>query len=402
MLLRLVLTLLLCLLSGAAQAARHDAPAKSAEAARPAEPVLPPPQAVPAQPIPATQYFPVLPFESPPDALPQAVPVAASIALDQRHPGVKRAIVVIHDAGRDADTALGTLVTLGGAANASTAILAPQFLLPSDLAGVASRLPDKGRGFASWAMPADGLAPWARGDDSVPTAGHQPVSSFTVIDLLLMYLADRNRFPDLQAITVAGAGAGAAFVQRYAALGLGAAALSGSGQNGPALRFVLADPTSYLYLTANRPRLVKTDKKAHGDAAGFALPDAAACPAYDSYPYGLQNLNNYARRRGVMTAKTDYPARTVLTLTAKAADPLPDASCAAQAQGADGAARAAYYRDDLQALYGDNAGQGQFFTQTAGDNSPAALYGSPCGMIFLFGTEGGSQSCAPVSGGPKY
>jgi hypothetical protein len=331
--------------------------------------------------VPATAYFPVLPFDAPADAEPQLVPLAANHPLEGIHAGLTRAIVVVHDESRDANAALAVISALAGSQNAATIILAPQFLLPSDIVRFADYLPDRGRGFAAWQV-----LGWSSGDDSMPVPSTKSVSSFTVMDLLLMYLSDRNAFPDLKEIVIAGFGAGANFIQRYAAF---SAAYGAVSRQNIGLRYVLASPSSYLYLTASRPL---------GGKNGFGLPDASACPSVNDYPYGLEKLNAYGRRAGANAAKEDYATRSITYLSAEGKNPntFLDTTCAALMQGADSASRAENYRLYLHTLYGDVAERTQIFAKTReGANDAVTLFGSACGMSALFG----DGLCPPSEGG---
>jgi hypothetical protein len=317
----------------------------------------------------------VLPFDAAPDALPQLMPLAANQALDADHKGVTRAIVFIHDETRDAPAALAMMSTLAGNQNASTIILAPQFLLPSDIVRFSDTLPEKGHGFAAWQV-----LSWAWGDDSMPIPSRKSVSSFTAVDLLLMYLSDRDTFPDLRTIVVVGFGVGANFVQRYAAF---TTAFDAVSKQNVELHFVVADATSYFYQTPLRPLGSK----------GFGLPDKGACPNVNSYPYGLEQINPYARRVGVNAAKVGYGTRFITYLNggAKAPD---ENTCAALAQGKNSAMRADNYRLYLRTIYGDVADLTQTFAKIQEANDAVSLFGSACGMTALFG--GGS--CPQAAG----
>ncbi|MDR3425727.1 MAG: hypothetical protein P4M13_11770 [Alphaproteobacteria bacterium] len=319
--------------------------------------------------VPATAYFPVLPFDAPDGVLPQWIPLAVNHPLNESHAGILRAIIVIHDETRDANAALATLAALAGNMNAAVMIVAPQFLLPSDVVGFADHLPDKGHDFAAWQ-----ISGWAAGDDSMPVPARPSVSSFTAIDLLLMYLSDRSIFPDLREIVVAGFGAGANFTQRYAALSRAADKVA---QQNIDLRFVVAAASSYLYQTPVRPL---------GGRKGFGRPNAAACPDYDAYPFGLQKLNTYARRVGSNAVKTDYALRFITYLNAGAENATAETVCAVALQGKNRAERADSYRLYLQSLYGDVAAKTQTFSIAKdAKNSPTSLFGSTCGMAVLFG-----------------
>jgi hypothetical protein len=319
--------------------------------------------------VPATAYFPVLPLDAPDKTEPQLVPLAINRSLDQAHPEVRRAVVVIHDETRDANTAMATMLALAGAQNASTIVLAPQFLLPSDIARFADYLPERGRGLAAWQV-----LGWSAGDDSMPGPSRKGVSSFTVVDLLLMYVTDKKIFPNVKEIVVAGFGAGANFVQRYAVFSLASDAVA---KQNISLRFVVADATSYLYMTKIRPM---------GGKNGFSIPDPASCANVNAYPFGLEKLNPYARRMGVNAAKMNYPMQYITYIYGQGADPVPDSTCPALAQGSNGYARAENYKLYIRTLYGDVAAKTQVFAKMEeGPNDPVSLYGSSCGMAALFG-----------------
>ena len=110
-------------------------------------------------------------------------------------------------------------------------------------------------------------ASWEEGEDSVRAAGRPaPVSSFQVLDDLLRSLDDRQRLPALAGIVLAGHSGGAQLVQRYAVLNNVDGPLR---RDGLALRYVIANPSSYLYLTNERPR---------PDGKGYAPYERGICP----------------------------------------------------------------------------------------------------------------------------
>jgi len=325
-----------------------------------------------AAPPAAATFFPILPLDAGADAEPSFLPVASNHPLDGDHAGMTRAVIVIHDFSRDAGKALTTLTALAGAENGRTMILAPQFLLESDITRFADNLPDKGRAFARWT-----IAGWGMGDNSLSQLAHKGISSFTVLDLLLLYLGDRASFPDLKEVLVIGHGEGADFTQRYAAVGQAPDLLK--DQNLP-VGFIVADASSYLYITPVRPR---------GARQGFSPPDAAACKDYNAWPYGLDALNDYAKHAGVNAIKTRFASRQIAYLVGADSfknDPAPDTACAATFQGKDRPARAINYVGYIGLLYGEDAGKQQNLTVIPNTSYDAAgLYGSKCGMTLLFG-----------------
>ncbi|CAO1612500.1 unnamed protein product [Jaminaea pallidilutea] len=107
---------------------------------------------------------------------------------------------------------------------------------------------------------------WTGGDGSVHP-DNSNISAFTVLDTLLDHFSDRTAYPNVQRITFLAHGGGAQVIQRYAVLGKEAAA------DGPAVRYVVGDPSSMLYFTRDRP--VHTDTK--------------SCPGFNDFRYGLEN-----------------------------------------------------------------------------------------------------------------
>ncbi len=325
-------------------------------------------RAAQAETAPATLFFPILPIETTTDARPQFIPLATNISADEIQYGVERAIIVIHDESRDAPGVFSLMTTLAGAQNSSTAILAPQFLLPTDLMRFVDYLPDKGKDFASWP-----IVGWTSGDDTTQTPGKKGISSFTAIDMLLMYLSDRTIFPDLRTVVIAGYGAGGNFVQRYASFSKAHDLVTKALID---VRYLVAGAKSFLYQTPARA----TGKRS------FGLPDKAKCPEYNAYPFGMEKLNNYARRQGMNAAKIDYGTRDITYINASASGAPLDTECSTIAQGATSAVRAEIYQRYLKLIYGDLSEQTQKFIQISGPSYDAvALYGSPCGMAVLFG-----------------
>jgi pimeloyl-ACP methyl ester carboxylesterase len=93
------------------------------------------------------------------------------------------------------------------------------------------------------------LRGWIGGGAAV---GPAPIGSFEALDAMLAMLADRKRFPALTRVVVAGHSGGGQVVQRYAVVGEGPAALAAVGVD---VRYVVANPSSYLYFDASRRQL---------------------------------------------------------------------------------------------------------------------------------------------------
>lgn len=238
----------------------------------------------------------------------------ANARLDTRLP-VQHAVIVLHGVHRDADHYYRSGLTLLGNAGLTqddTLLLAPRFFSEDD--------PQKTPTPPLWVK-----SQWLQGQESV--AGRSGISAFAVLDDLLAYLADRHRFPHLQDITLIGHSAGGQLLQRYTLLGTGDQALRALGIH---VRYIVASPSTYLYLDANRPL-----------GEGFAPLPAAQCADYDRYRYGLPGAPDYfvTQHLDARQVLGRYAARDVTYLVGERDrhphSQIMDRSCAAQAQGSD-------------------------------------------------------------------
>lgn len=121
--------------------------------------------------------------------------------------------------------------------------MAPQFLADVDLKGRKEPWP----GTLFW--DAEG---WKGGERAL---GSARLSSFTAMDRLLEQLTGPERLPGDRkpAVVIFGNSAGGQYVNRYAAVGRGPALLAGHGID---VRFVISNPSTYLYFTKDRPEKV--------------------------------------------------------------------------------------------------------------------------------------------------
>jgi hypothetical protein len=257
------------------------------------------------------------------------VPIATDPDWHDPLPGVTRALVMIHGWPRR-DLVAGTrAVAAAGPAASGTIVVTPQF--PAQVDIDAHGL---GPGTLRW-----GVDAWPQG---LPARAPSPTSSFAVVDEILARLADRRRFPDLRVVVLAGHSAGGQFVQRYAMVGQGEAALRRAGIH---LRYVVANPSTYLLVGALRRD-----------------GDDASCRAVGRWKYGLEGAPAYvARPIDADALLQDYLRRDIVYLLG-AADTDPDGdgldrSCAAEAQGPTRLARGLAFVARLQSLFPDTPQQ---------------------------------------------
>ena len=292
-------------------------------------------------------------------------------SLNQRHADVTRAIIVIHGALRNAEgsfTSMQQAMALAGEAGRQALILAPQFLSEVDAVRYPVPLDVPVWSVDGWK---DGSLSEIRRDDSTD----RRVSSFAVLDALLQMLSDRQHWPALDLVVLAGHSAGGQFVQRYAVAGHAPTMLSHHGIH---TRFVVANPSSYLYFDARRPT-----------EHGFAPFPQTRCRGFDHYKYGLEAPNAYVAAQTPQALMSHYARQQVIyllgTLDADAAHPFLDRSCAAEAQGPTRLARGQAYYRYLSVVLGHEVVQRQHRVLVEGvGHDHQGMFQSPCGVAWLF------------------
>jgi pimeloyl-ACP methyl ester carboxylesterase len=287
-------------------------------------------------------------------------------------PGVTRAVIVIHGRLRNADVYRASAekaLEAAGEAGQAAILVVPQFLAEVDAR--AHHLPAE---TLRW-----GTTGWEGGGDA---RGPAPISAFAGLDAILARLADRMLFPDLTTIVVAGHSGGGQVVQRYAILGKGETVPITAGI---AVRYVVANPSSYAYFSPDRP-------DGEGGFASFA--GTAACPKFDRWKYGMADLPSYAGTATPAALEQAYLGREVTYLLGTADTdpnhPALDKSCMAEAQGPYRLARGEAYVQYLRGRHRDGFRQKLLLVQGVGHDGDRMLT-SACGLAALFDRPG----CAP-------
>ena len=237
---------------------------------------------------------------------------------------VRRAMIIVHGATRNADHyfATGVAAAVLAGAQPDAIVISPRFAVNN---GRTSKDP-LSEGEISW----ESKTGWAGGGEA---QGQPDLSTYDAMDALLRALANRQNFPNLALIVVSGHSAGGQFTSRYAALNQVHEAL------GVPVRYVVANPSTMLYLDELRP--------ARDGQGGFRpYADRENCTTFDDYKFGLQKRTGYAARLTAEKIRAQMAARPV-TYLAGELDTLPiagfDSSCPAMAQGPDRFSRAKSY-----------------------------------------------------------
>jgi hypothetical protein len=295
-----------------------------------------------------------------------AIPIYVSRDWSAPQPGVTRAIVMIHGLSRRGLGDAGDAAQRAGAAARDAILVVPQFLIQNDID--AHQLPFNVLRFG----PDDWKAGYA-------ALGPAPISSYDVIDAIFLRLADRRLFPNLQTVVLAGHSAGGQFVQRYAAVGQGQGPLLALGIH---LRYVVSNPSSYVYFSADRPPA----------ADGSSAIAAQSCPRLNEWPYGFdERLPGYVTQPiDVNALERDYAARDIVYLLGTADTdpdhPELDRSCAGEAEGPTRFARGLAF---VWSLLGRHPTMQQRLLEAPGiGHDGDQMFSSACGLTALFDTPG--------------
>lgn len=291
------------------------------------------------------------------------IPVWRSHPLKRRNPRIVRLVVVIHGTMRNADAYFSFAIAAAHKAKAlaSSLIVAPRFEIAADNGRKKNRL--------YWRRNAH----WKIGNLSA--RDREPrMSSFTVLDRILLRIVGSGRFPHLRRIVVTGHSAGGQFVQRYA---VGSQTPSRLERDGLRIRFVPANPGSYVYLSPHRP--------VQGAPNRFAVPNQPSCADYDHYKYGLKRRNQYMGRLTAEDLRTQYARRDVVYFVG-ARDRRAmqfDRSCRGMLQGKSRIARGEAYARYIDFLLPDH--RHRFVRQPGIGHSAAKMFASETGRTLLFG-----------------
>jgi pimeloyl-ACP methyl ester carboxylesterase len=241
----------------------------------------------------------------------------AAADLSRPQPAVTRALIIFHGKLRNADTynqsGLDAIKNAGDAGK-GTLLITPQFLGQIDID--AFHLPPS---VLRWAPEA-----WMGGEDAI----NAPISSFAAIDAILSRLADRTIFPNLKTVVIAGHSGGGQVVQRYAVVGRGGDALMSRGVH---VRYVIANPSSYVYFSPERPVLTPASEFT------FAAPAKSCFGKYDHWKYGVNGPPPYVGDESFTKMEQRYLRRDVIymlgTDDVDPNHPALDKTCSGEVEG---------------------------------------------------------------------
>lgn len=201
---------------------------------------------------------------------------------------------------------------------------------------------------------------WQRGDLS---HNYKRLSSFSVIDHLLVELADKNQFPKLKDIVIIGHSAGGQFTQRYAALSTKPSEYENLG-----FTFFVINPSSYIYFSEERPvpnqpnifiKPLNPQNELDPLFASLSLKEGDHVNKYNNYKYGLTKRNNYSKDLTDEQIIQQYVLRKVYYVigTDDVGDHMLDKEFPAMLQGQNRFERGRNFKDYMNKFFPDSGHQ---------------------------------------------
>lgn len=287
------------------------------------------------------------------------LPVFSTHSMSGGDEAVRRGLIVVHGNSRNPDDYFSSgiaAVTNGGVAG-TTAVVAPHFQTVEDG-------PEQDEPY--WSSPG-----WKRGNLSRPEGPLPRVSSYAALDSIVQIFLDTSRFPAMREIVVTGHSAGGQVLHRYAAT----SRVEEAARDGVSFRYVVANPSTYLYLGPERE-----------NAAGAFTVPGGACLDYNEWHYGLEDRNSYAESLEADTIRALLARRDVRILIGDA-DTLSaslDQSCGANLQGLNRYRRGHTIVRFMEAFHPDN-NHAEMIVPGVGHSS-LSMWTSPVGLESLFGS----------------
>lgn len=283
---------------------------------------------------------------------------------------VEQAVVMVHGAQRNGDGYFGTaLASAASRGQLSKSIIVSPSFKGNDGPSCKDSVEDGEFIF--------GCQAWNAGFPALNSPAK--VNSFDVMDRIVQLLADKSRFPNLRSIVLAGHSGGGQFLQRYAAVN------QMEQKAGISIRYVVANPSSYVYLNDMRLRSDASctiDGKCTGPFGAYW--DRANCTTYNRYRYGLDGLVGYAATTGATTIRKQFPTRAVTYLIGdldQLQDSDLDKSCSAIAQGPNRRERGINYWNYVRTQF--QAEHKLVMVPRCGHNA-ACMFGAAAGARVLF------------------
>lgn len=300
----------------------------------------------------------------------QHIPYCANFDFNRPgfYPQVTRIVVAVHEAGSQGTEAYSQIETAASfsGADQSTLILVPQFLT-EEL--IASEGLDAEYAFWTTGWPFGSLS---RSTENNPRPFR--TSSYQYLDEMLTALQTGFNLPNLSQIVVVGHSEGGQMAQGYAA----GSRLTSSPTP---IKYVVANPSSYLYLSSER--WVQGTEYLYGE---LSASDRITCPKFNEWGYGLDVLFEYMDGTGAIVMTNNYLSRDVAFIvgdeTTEINDPTFSNSCESVLQGANRFERGIVFYNYMEVKFPSSLHQMAVASEVGHDASQIFL--SECGQVHIF------------------
>lgn len=260
----------------------------------------------------------------------------ATQPLELTSPCVKRAVIVVHGANRNADDYFKYMSTATALAKRTldTYVIAPHFKTEED---------PLGEGEAYWTSQG-----WRKGN--LDQTGKN-LSAYDFINKIMDEL--ETQFPNLTDLVLTGHSAGGQLTQRFAAIG--------SKPREIKVRYIPSNLSSYLYLDELRPTpngmRYPWVRGEDGDlhlSKDFNVTDSSCERTYNDYKYGLEQRNTVGLKYRTTLIKVKYLVSDITYFLGDADTEINswvDTSCEAMLQGPNRYERGLSYYDYMKEQY---------------------------------------------------
>lgn len=279
------------------------------------------------------------------------IPLFSSQPLDINNNENALLLIMIHGGGLTADRYFESGLRLSHDMNYKKneiMIIAPQFLEK----GVSHNE----RGLLFWD------SKWRGGGNSLSINLNEQlpsVSSYEVLDKLIQAVIYKN--PNIDKVIIFGHSAGGQFTMRYAAMNTLHVSLERQGVH---LFYVVANPSSYLYLNEYRFKFNDEGKIIETSPGTYR-----ECPTYNHYKYGLDNRYGYSVTISTDEINHNILSRPIMFLLGTADNKRDwglNKSCEGDAQGSNRYERGLLYKHHLQSLSMDRESYRHIWLELAG------------------------------------
>jgi hypothetical protein len=273
-------------------------------------------------------------------------------SIQKENANIERAIITIHGSVRNADTYFKSVWGLSKRREVEnkTLVISPHFKISGD-----QLLKDE------LVFDYEG---WWIGHNSL----RAKISSFSVIDFFIKHLSNRDLFPNLKTLIITGHSAGGHLTQRLA---LGSTA--DLNIEHLTIKYVVANPGTYAYLTPSRP--------VAGQRGIFATPSKPGC-RYNSWKYGLDNLNSYMSQNEIPYMIQNFIQRDVTYFLGQEDTGQVEQTCMARWQGPHRYARGMNFKDHVDMEYPEN--NHSLIAVPGVGHTQYGMYNSSLGQRLLF------------------